>query len=151
MIADEEGDHDMPPDPQVEGETGCQTIHNAAPRPSDSPFRSVAWHLLDGEPAATATELRIGFSLIARIETLARIDVRETPSQVFITVLARFDPPEGGWFAYAEAQQATVALDEALGERRLVAAPEDPPPEPLPGGTDGLSPPPPGDAADSAP
>lgn len=88
-----------------------------------SPFRSVAWTLLDGEPVPDATELRIGFSLVARYESLARIDVRETASQVFVTVLARFEPPAGGWFGYAEARQATVALEAPLGDRALVHAP----------------------------
>jgi len=88
-----------------------------------SPFRSVAWTLLDGDPAPDATELRIGFSLVARYESLARIDVRETASQVFVTVLSRFEPPAGGWFAYAEAHKATVALEAPLGDRALVHAP----------------------------
>lgn len=119
------------PDPQVEGEPArwepadaASAIHNAAAQaPAPSPFRSVAWTPLDGDPAPEATELRIGFSLVARYESLARIDVRETASQVFVTVLSRFEPPAGGWFPYAEAHKATVALEAPLGDRTLVHAP----------------------------
>lgn len=119
------------PDPQVEGEPSPleapgseNATHNAtAGAPVPSPFRSVAWTPLDGDPAPDATELRIGFSLVARHESLARIDVRETASQVFVTVLARIEPPTGGGFAYAEAHKATVALDAPLGDRALVHAP----------------------------
>jgi len=142
-IAEPTADHDIVPDPQVEGEGTSRPSeddrlaqHNAAPelapatRPAtSSPFRSVAWQLLGEEPpAAEATELRIGFSLVGRYESLARVDVRETDSQVFVTVLARFDPPEGGWFAYAEAHQATVTLSRPLGDRALVHAPVSPDP-----------------------
>ncbi|MBB4664514.1 hypothetical protein [Conexibacter arvalis] len=134
MIADRSGDPDPTPHPQVEGETTTnatpepkEAVHNAEAATPGSPFRSVAWELLDGEPEPDATELRIGFSLVGRYETLARIDVRETASQVFVTVLARFDPPEGGWFGYAEAHQATIVLDGPLGDRALVHAPTDEP------------------------
>lgn len=127
-------DRDPMPHPQVEGESApraresaAKAIHNASPR---SPFRSVAWALLDDEPGADATALRIGFSLVARHESLARIDVRETSSQVFVTVLARFEPPAGGWFAYAEARKATVDLRAPLGDRALVHAPVDEPTTP---------------------
>lgn len=161
------GDHDVVPNAQVEGEPGprespaaANAIHNAAAAGGagdaavasptaarDSPFRSVAWALLDGQPAADATELRIGFSLIARRESLARVDVRETASQVFVTVLARREAPAPGAEtgpACAEARQATVALDQPLGDRTLVHAPvEDPAPSgPAPEGpaSDGPAP-----------
>lgn len=141
VIAGPTGDQNMKTDPQVEGEGGGSTLHNEPtalhnppaapddlPRPRpDSPFRSVAWHLLDGDPAPEATELRIGFSLMGRYERLARIDVRETASQVFVTVVARLDPPAGGWFAYGEAQQETVRLAAPLGDRALVPSPPDAP------------------------
>jgi hypothetical protein len=122
-----EPDADAEPEPPAAPDQTAQP-EPAAPRPApDSPFRSVAWELLDGDsPADDATELRIGFSLIGRHESLARVDVRETDSQVFVTVLARFDPPEGGWFAYAEAHQATVTLSRPLGDRALVHAPVTP-------------------------
>jgi hypothetical protein len=109
--------------PRAENADALRATAPAGP----SPFRSVAWEPLDGDPAPDTTELRIGFSLVARYESLARIDVRETASQVFVTVLARFDPPAGGWFAYAEAHQATVPLEEPLGDRALVHAPAEEP------------------------
>jgi hypothetical protein len=148
-------DHEIKPDPRVEGETRPPALHNEPPalhneppalhdppavpdllpRPRPhSPFRSVAWHLLDGDPAPEATELRIGFSLMGRYERLARIDVRETASQVFVTVVARLDPPAGGWFAYGEAQQATVVLEAPLGDRALVPSPPDEPAPAAPAG-----------------
>ena len=115
------------PDPDPDLAAGAPAADEPAPGSPGSPFRSVAWELLDGEPSAEAAELRIGFSLVGRHESLARVDVRETASQVFVTVLARFDPPEGGWFAYAEAHQATIALQAPLGDRALVHAPADEP------------------------
>lgn len=131
MIAPDTGDHVIEAHAQVEPETSPRSpesdvtaIHNATEAgAARSPFRSVAWTLLDDEPDADATALRIGYSLVARHESLARIDVRETSSQVFVTVLARFEPPAGGWFAYAEAHKATVDLRAPLGDRTLVHAP----------------------------
>ena len=140
MITPDTGDHAIEPHVQVEPEASptspesdLTAIHNAPDADAaPSPFRSVAWTLLEDEPDADATELRIGFSLVARHESLARIDVRETSSQVFVTVLARFEPPAGGWFAYAEAHKATVELDAPLGDRALVHAPVQEPNAPAP-------------------
>ena len=107
-------------------EPGADAVPPATPS-ADSPFRSVAWTPLGGEPAPSATELRIGFSLVAGRESLARVDVRETASQVFVTVLARRAEPQGARPAYAEAHKATVALSAPLGDRALVHAPPEEP------------------------
>jgi hypothetical protein len=93
-------------------------------------FRSIGWATVGAPPTPEAKELRVGFDLLAGVMELARVDVRETPSQVFVTVLARMTVEDGsGWSASAEAQeaQATVTLATPLGERELVHAPVDEP------------------------
>jgi hypothetical protein len=83
-------------------------------------FLSVPWTLVDAP--ADAAELAIQADVAAPL-TLDRIDVQETPTQVFVTVLARpaagdAEPGDGA---------AVVSLSRPLGERELIHAPADPP------------------------
>ncbi len=87
------------------------------PRPSGPRFVSVPWEL--AATPADAPELAIRFTRSEHM-TLDRIDVLETPTQVFLTVLVRWEPPAGGWFAYDRDEPASVALQHALGERELI-------------------------------
>lgn len=65
---------------------------------------------------------------------LARVDVRETASQVFVTVLARWEPPTDEAAATTPTassgrkREATASLRNPLGDRALVHAPHDTPP-----------------------
>ncbi|HEY4280817.1 MAG TPA: hypothetical protein VGM91_21545 [Conexibacter sp.] len=109
---------------------GAQVEHERRPasRSYASRFRSLGWSLLDEPIGPTATELRIGFDLLAKQMELDRIDVRETPSQVFVTVLARVVTASGDGAsaaASAEAHEATVSLSAPLNDRELVHAPTD--------------------------
>lgn len=66
---------------------------------------------------------------------LARVDVRETASQVFVTVLARWEPSTGEVATSPAAdvgrkREATASLRDPLGDRALVHAPHDAPPTP---------------------
>jgi hypothetical protein len=94
-------------------------------------FLSVRWTLVeapDGEP-----ELAIRYERSEHM-ALDRIDVQETATQVFVTVLARWTPPAGGWLVWNVETDATVALNRPLGDRELVHAPvdgEDAQPPPL--------------------
>jgi hypothetical protein len=91
---------------------------------SDTRFVSVPWELVaapDDEPSLT-----IKYRSDEQMEH-DRIDAQETPTQVFVTVLMRWQPPAGGWFAYADEQEALVPLSRPLGERELVHAPVDEP------------------------
>lgn len=101
-----------------------------APRADgDGPvFLSMPWTLATNEATARPqTELPIRFTLLGEGMELDRIDVRETDSQVFITVLARYLPPPGGPSParYGVARDAVVRLAAPLGERALVHAPDD--------------------------
>jgi hypothetical protein len=90
------------------------------PAPS---FLSIPWTLVDAPQDAGELAIRteIGPSL-----TLDRIDVQETPTQVFVTVLVRprtaAEPAAPGG-----ATDATVTLSRPLGARELIHAPADPP------------------------
>jgi hypothetical protein len=93
---------------------------------SDAPptrFRSVRWELV-AAPADRA-ELTLAHAAGAHLRS-SRIDVRETPSQVFVTVLveARADTPAPD--APATRAEATIPLSRPLGGRELVPAPTDP-------------------------
>jgi hypothetical protein len=85
-------------------------------------FLSVAWELV--EPVAD-DELALRFQRSERM-TLDRIDVQETPTQVFVTVLVRWEPPVGGWFAFEVEERATVKLSRPLRGRDVVHAATDP-------------------------
>src|SRR5215207_10408043 len=65
--------------------------------PSGPRFLSAPW-TLTAEPPADRAELAIRYSGGEHLE-LDRIDVQETPTQVFLTVLLRWLPPAGGGFA----------------------------------------------------
>jgi hypothetical protein len=86
-------------------------------------FVSVSWTLLEA-PASDA-RLLIRYRGDEHME-LDRIDVQETPTQVFVTVLMRWRPPVGGGYAASRDREAGVALSGPLGDRELVHAPVDP-------------------------
>lgn len=95
----------------------------ASPVPVTAPassFASVPWELVAAPP--DRAELTLRCTLPARME-LDRVDAQETPTQVFVTALARPEPDAG---AEPAAREATVALSGPLGERELVHAPVDP-------------------------
>jgi hypothetical protein len=80
-------------------------------------FVSVPWEPV--APPGEDPELAIRLTRSKQM-TLDRVDVRETPTQVFVTVIARWEPPAGGWFAFDVEETATVTLSEPLGDRELV-------------------------------
>jgi hypothetical protein len=95
----------------------------AAPALPPGPrFLSVPWTLVDAP--AERGELAIRYASAEHMQ-LDRIDAQETPTQVFVTVLVRWSPPAGGWFASQRETDATVALTRPLGERELIHAPDD--------------------------
>jgi hypothetical protein len=127
----------------------------AAPQPAtalppvsepETGFVSVPWTLVE----ASSTEPRLVIRYVGDEHMeLDRVDAQETPTQVFVTVLMRWRPPAGGWFAYAQDHKAVVALTQPLGERELVHAPVDsdapanpsPAANPDPGGAEPSDPP----------
>ena len=99
-----------------------------APRTGGPVFASVPWALaIDPAAARGRTELPIRVTLLGEGMALDRVDVRETDSQVFVTVLARYTPPDRARPAvrYGVARDAVVPLAAPLGERTLVHAPDD--------------------------
>lgn len=134
-IADATGDRVNIPHPQVEREERAYEPEGRGYDPAPR-FVSLAWTAADAQPGAETTELRVRFGLVPGEMRLDRIDVRETASQVFVTVLAWWEPPAA---PPAEADRdagtvpsderiETVALREPLGDRTLVHAPHDHPP-----------------------
>jgi hypothetical protein len=132
-ITDSPGDRAVPSQSQVEPET----------RPISTRFLSIPWSPHPDPPPPDARELRIHCTLTADGMELARVDVRETASQVFVTVLARWAPapaaPSAGPDTGAESDPAsipnsgrkretTAKLASPLGNRTLVHAPHDDPP-----------------------
>jgi hypothetical protein len=85
-------------------------------------FVSVPWTLV--EASASEPHLTIRYHDDEHME-LDRIDAQETPTQVFVTVLMRWSPPAGGWFARRREHDALVRLSGPLGGRELVHAPVD--------------------------
>lgn len=85
-------------------------------------FVSVAWTLSapPGERPELAISCRQDDELV-----LDRVDVQETPTQVFLTAIARREPRAAGDPPREDAH-ATVALSGPLGERELIATPVDP-------------------------
>jgi len=98
---------------------------------------SVPWALVAAP--ADRPQLTVRFARDEHMR-LDRVDAQETPTQVFVTVLVRWQSPAGGWFAWAEEQEATVSLSAPLGTRELVHA-----------AVDLGAPPPPGDDPDGPP
>jgi hypothetical protein len=92
--------------------------HDAAP----SHFVSVPWVAL-GAPGNGA-ELLIRYHATAQME-LDRVDVQETDTQVFVTVLMRAEAPSGGRLADEIEAGASARLRRPLGDRELVHAPLD--------------------------
>lgn len=90
--------------------------------PSGPRFVSVPWTPV--EASGDRAELTIRYRGDAHME-LDRIDAQETPTQVFVTLLMAWQPPAGGWVAWAEEREATVGLSAPLGERELLHAPVD--------------------------
>jgi hypothetical protein len=95
--------------------------------PSGTRFVSVPWTLV--ETAAAEPQMAIRYQADEHMQ-LDRIDAQETPTQVFVTVLMRWSPPTGGWFAYTQEHEAVVELSGPLGARELVHAPVDEPDAP---------------------
>jgi hypothetical protein len=97
-----------------------------APAPPALPpgprFLSVPWTLLDAP--AERGELSIRYAATEHMQ-LDRVDAQETPTQVFLTVLVRWAPPQGGWVAHRREAEATVRLSRPLGARELIHAPDD--------------------------
>lgn len=124
VIADKASDRKLLPNPQVEPEN----------RPPSVRFLSIPWSPHPDPPPPDSTELKIHCTLTSEGMELARVDVRETASQVFVTVLARWEPgAEPGDTNDDDAprgrkREATATLREPLGERALVHAPHDAPP-----------------------
>jgi hypothetical protein len=85
-------------------------------------FVSVPWTLVEADPADP--RLRIRCHGDEHME-LDRVDAQETPTQVFVTVLMRWCPPAGGWFAGSQQHEAVVSLSRPLGTRELVHTPVD--------------------------
>ena len=89
---------------------------------SETRFVSVPWTLV----AAPADEPRLAIRCVGDEHMeLDRIDAQETPTQVFVTALMRWQPPAGGHFAFARKHETDVPLAQPLGERELVHAPVD--------------------------
>jgi hypothetical protein len=113
------------------GEAGDQTVETERARPAapDRPaprFVSVPWTLaIDEAQARDRTEIPITYTLLGDRMELDRIDVRETASQVFVTVLAQWSPPDGGRVLYGVAREGTLRLERPLGDRAVVHAPDD--------------------------
>lgn len=118
VIADQAGDSDNVPNGRVEGEARG---YDTTPR-----FVSVAWAPNPDPPPSDAAEVTIGFALVSGQMRLDRVDVRETASQVFVTVLAWWEPAAGA--AGTDACVETISLERPLGDRALVHAPLDHPP-----------------------
>jgi hypothetical protein len=131
VIADEADDPTHGSDPQVEPEPPLVMERPSPAVASRGRFLSIPWSPHPDPPPAATTELRLHCTLTAEGMELARVDVRETASQVFVTVLARWSPaaPGGGDTAdeppTGRKREATATLREPLGERTLVHAPHD--------------------------
>ena len=100
----------------------------AAPAP-DAPFASVAWTL--ATPPGKRSELAIRCHQDDAL-VLDRVEVQETPTQVFLTAIARREPLGPGE-PPREHAHATVALSRPLGERELIPTPVDAGPAPSAG------------------
>jgi len=120
-IPEATGDRAMLPQPQVEPEPSV--IMEPTPR-----FLSIPWSTSPDPPPPSATELQLHCTLTSPAMELARVDVRETASQVFVTVLARWRPRAEELQPSDAAdlkRTATATLKAPLGDRALVHAPHD--------------------------
>lgn len=100
---------------------------SSPPRPTSPPpagaprFASVPWTLVDAPAERPRLTLR------CRQDdrfVLDRVDAQETPTQVFVTALARHEPRSGDE-PPREPAVVTVALSGPLGDRELIPAPVD--------------------------
>ncbi len=93
----------------------------AVPLPAETPatprFLSVPWQLV--APPGEDAELTISFARNAH-EQLDRVDVQETPTQVFVTVIVHWRLHAAGTFTAETEETATVPLNRPLGDRELV-------------------------------
>jgi hypothetical protein len=85
-------------------------------------FVSIPWTLVASPP--DRPELRLRYACTEQME-LDRVDARETPSQVFVTVLMHRRSTAGGGPAAEQEHETVVALSGPLGSRALVHAPVD--------------------------
>ena len=90
--------------------------------PPGARFVSVPWELVAAPPDEPFLTIR--YRAGEHME-LDRIDAQETPTQLFLTVLMRWQPPAAGRLAVADEREAVVPLSGPLGERELVHAPVD--------------------------
>jgi hypothetical protein len=93
--------------------------------PAGPRFLSVPWTLVAAPE--DRPELTVRFERRAQL-ALDRVDAQETPSQVFVTVLACWRATGGGGGSPSSPtpEEATVQLAAPLGARELVHAPTDP-------------------------
>lgn len=103
--------------PTAAGPTDDDTEAAPVAAPAPPRFLSVPWTLV--APPGGDTELEIAFARNAH-EVLDRVDVQETPTQVFVTVIVRWRPHEPGPFAAETEETASVTLARPLGDRELV-------------------------------
>ncbi len=95
----------------------------AAVLPEPPPrFVSVPWTLTAAPESRS--ELTLRYACPGHMQ-LDRIDARETPSQVFVTVLLSRQPPMADGLAPLQEHEAVIALSGPLGTRALVHAPVD--------------------------
>lgn len=132
-ILDEAGDRVALPDAQVEPEATAVMERAAPVMETGARFLSIPWSPHPDPPPPETTELRLHCTLTADGMELARVDVRETDSQVFVTVLARWEPADEEprptpTREEGRKRQAVARLARPLGERALVHAPHDAPP-----------------------
>jgi hypothetical protein len=92
--------------------------HDAAP----SHFVSVPWVALGA--AGDGGELRIRYRASAQME-LDRVDVQETDTQIFVTVLMRAEARSGGPLGDEIEADASARLQRPLADRELVHVPLD--------------------------
>ena len=92
-----------------------------APTGGEPRFVSVAWTL--AAPPNDRPELAVRCRQDDQL-VLDRVDVQETPTQVFLTAIARQQPRTGEEPPRTDAE-ATVALSRPLGTRELIATPVD--------------------------
>lgn len=125
-VAAEGAEPTAPQTAEPESPTASPTPRASAP-PADGPrFVSIPWTLVGADEQQDQQELPIRFTLLGGRMELDRIDVRETDSQVFVTVLARYEPTQAGRAQpnYGVARDATLRLAKPLGDRALVHAPD---------------------------
>ncbi|HMJ03941.1 MAG TPA: hypothetical protein VK506_13455 [Conexibacter sp.] len=120
----------MPLDaPARRSDPGLPPVEAASSEPaagaSRSGYVSVAWTLVSAPADRAELALRCHQDDELALE---RVDVQETPSQVFVTALAQHLPRDRDEPARGEAD-AIVVLSHPLGARELIPAPVDAEPD----------------------